>query len=146
MNSDELRIRITDSEFGFEDQALTFRYTEKSSEDQKIERYQVLDDLGIVYSGERRWTEEEPEGFLSFFRETKKTYDEDIQKRSSYDAGSNSVQTVEGSWQDFREFLSDTEAEKYILWIVQIIFNYFNWFWSTCLFSKELFAGLFLRV
>lgn len=115
MNSDELRVRVTDSDFGFEDQALTFRYTEKSSEGQKIELYQVLDELGIVYSGERRWIEEKPEGFLSFFRKTKKTYEEDIQKRYSYDAGSNSVQTVESSWQDFGKFLSDTEAEKYIL-------------------------------
>jgi hypothetical protein len=115
MNSEETRIYVTDEEFGFVDEGLTFRYTEKEDGDQKVERYQVLDDFGIVYSGEKIWRTEEDGGLFGFFTETEQVYEENVQKRVAYDSKKQSVITEEASWSEFRDFLSGTDAEEYIV-------------------------------
>lgn len=114
MRTEETEITVTDEEFSFHDEVLKFRYTEKGDEDQKVERYQVFDDLGIVYSGEKIWRTEETGGLFGFFTETEEVYEENVQKRVAYDSRGQSVVTEEASWDEFRGFLSGTDAERYI--------------------------------
>lgn len=115
MKSEEFSITVSDEEYGFDSEELSFRYTEKEDGDQKVERYQVLDDLGIVYSGEKIWRTEETGGLFGFFTETEQVYEENVQKRVTYDSKKQSVVTEEASWDEFGDFLSGTDAEKYII-------------------------------
>lgn len=115
MNSEEFRVTLTDEKYSFEDEELTFRYTEKNSGDQKVERYQLVDDLGIVFSGEKTWRTQEKEGFLGLWTEREEIYEEEVQKRVGYDKRMQSVVTEEASWEEFRDILQETEAEKYIV-------------------------------
>ncbi|MFB6174368.1 MAG: hypothetical protein ABEJ87_00135 [Candidatus Nanohalobium sp.] len=114
MKSEEILINVTDEEFGFSDEGLTFRYTEKEDGNQKVERYQVFDDLGILYSGEKVWRTEETGGLFGFFIREEEVYEESVQKRVAYDSSRQSVITEEASWDEFRGFLSGTDAERYI--------------------------------
>jgi hypothetical protein len=115
MNSEETRIHVTDEDYGFLDEGLTFRYTEKGDDgDQKVQRYQVFDDMGIVYSGEKTWRTEEKGGLFGFFKDQEEVYEENVQKRIAYGSDRQSVITEETSWDEFRDFLSGTEAEEYL--------------------------------
>lgn len=115
MNTEVLTVDITSEEYGLENESVTFRYTEKEMDDQKVERYQLTDDLGLIFSGEKVWRSEEKEGFLGLWTETKEAYEEDIQKRVAYDSQRQSVITEEASWDEFREMLRGTDAERYII-------------------------------
>ena len=97
MNSEETRIHVTDEDYGFLDEGLTFRYTEKDDGDQKVERYQVFDDMGKVFSGEKIWRTEEKGGLFGFFRDQEEVYEENVQKRVAYDPNKQSVITEETS-------------------------------------------------
>lgn len=114
MRSEETRVYVSDKDFGFLDEGLTFRYTEKEDGDQRVERYQVFDDLGIVYSGERIWRTEEKGGLFGFFTEEEEFYEENVQKRVAYDSKKQSVVTEKASWDEFQDFLSGTDAEEYL--------------------------------
>lgn len=115
MNSREFQVTLTDEEYSFEEEELTFRYTEKNIGGQKVERYQLVDDLGIVFSGEKTWKTVEKEGLLGLWTNKEEVYEEEVQKRVSYDRRMQSVIIQEASWDEFRNVLQGTEAEKYII-------------------------------
>lgn len=115
MDTEVLTVNITSEEYGLEDETVTFRYTEKEMDDQKVERYQLTDEVGLIFSGEKVWRTEEEAGFLGLWTETEEVYDEEVQKRVGYDTQRQSVITEEASWDEFREILQGTDAERYII-------------------------------
>jgi hypothetical protein len=115
MNSEKFQVTLTDEEYGFDQEDLTFTYTEKDLGDQKVERYQLRDDLGIVFSGEKIWKTQEQKGFLGLWTNQREVYEQQVQKRIGYDTKMQSVVTEDSSWSEFRDILQGTEAEKYII-------------------------------
>ena len=102
MISETLDVNLSDGGYGFEGDELTFRYTEKEDDYRRVERYQLMDDLGIVLSGEKIWRTEENTGFLGLFRKEKEVHEEDMKKRVGYDRNTQSVITENASWSEFR--------------------------------------------
>lgn len=91
-----------------------FSYVEKEGNGQKVERYQLTDDLGIIFTGERFWKTEEISRLLGLITREETTYEEDVQRRISYDSRMQSVITEKSSWQEFYEALEGTDAEDLI--------------------------------
>ena len=113
MKSEEISVTVTSEEYGFDEEDLIFSYTEKDSGDRKVERYQLIDEFGMVLSGEKVWRTEEKK-FLGLWTFTEEVYEEDVQKRVTYDSNRQSVITEEASWNEFQKLLQDTDAYKYI--------------------------------
>ncbi|PSH00721.1 MAG: hypothetical protein BRC30_02045 [Nanohaloarchaea archaeon SW_7_46_7] len=113
MKSEEIPVTVTSEEYGFDEEDLVFSYTEKDSRDRKVERYQLKDEFGVVLSGEKVWRTEE-KNFLGLWTFTEEVYEEDVQKRVTYDNNRKSVITEEASWNEFQKLLQDTDAYKSI--------------------------------
>ena len=115
METKVLDLDITAEEYSLIDEEVTFTYTEKEMDGQRVERYQLTDELGLIFSAEKAWRTEETERFLGLWTETEEVYEEEVQKRVGYDSRRQSVITEEASWDEFREILQGTEAHQYLI-------------------------------
>lgn len=115
MRSTSFDVTLSNEEYGLENDELTFRYTEKRGDNWKVERYQLTDDFGMVFSAEKVWRKEETEGFLGLWKSEEEVYEEEVEKRLAYDKNKHSVITEESSWNEFREILKGTEAHQYLV-------------------------------
>ena len=115
MRSKNFDVTLSSDEYGFEGEQLTFRYTEKEGKNWEVQRYQLNDKLGVIFTGEKVWRQKDKKGFLGLWTSEKREYQEEVKKRVAYDKSISAVITEEASWEEFREILRGTEAQQYLV-------------------------------